>query len=140
MSLPWVRLDANIYSHDKVLWLLAQKDGYRAFTVYTFSLAYAGGHGTDGLIETHVLPALKGTERIARLLVEARMWEYDEAGWRIRNWDERQELSVVTERKREASRRGGLRRSCEMHHGKECGCWRTATLDNVRPLGRATNG
>ena len=37
MSLPWVRLDSNIASHDKVLRLLSQKDGFRAVAIMMFA-------------------------------------------------------------------------------------------------------
>lgn len=138
MSLPWVRLDSNIYSHDKVLWLIQQKDGWRAYAVYTFSMGYAGGHGTDGYIPRHVLPFIQGTERVAALLVTARLWEYAEDGWRIRNWDQRQELNVITEAKRQASRLGGRKRSCQRYHGPDCNCWKESDAEIV-PLRGAHN-
>jgi hypothetical protein len=135
-GLPWVRLDSNCYSHDKTLWLLAQRDGYRAWSVYTFSLGYSGGHGTDGMIPRHVLPAIHGTERIAVLLVEARLWEHAEGGWKIRNWDQRQEMSMVTAAKKEAKRQGARRTNCQRYHGHDCGCWRDSDADIV-PLRRS---
>ena len=130
-GLPWVRLDSNVFSHDKTLWLLAQRDGYRAWAVYTFSLAYAGGHGTDGYIASHVLPAIHGTERVAMLLVEARLWEHADDGWQIHNWDQRQEMSMVTAAKKEAKRQGAMRTNCQRYHGPECGCWRDASAEIV---------
>jgi hypothetical protein len=143
MSLPWVRLDSNIYTHDKVLLLASQRDGYRAITVYLFSMGYAGGHGTDGLIPRHVLPIIQGTERIARMLVDARLWEYAEGGWRIRNWDQRQELSVISEGKRAAAAAAGRKSQCIQRHGPDCGCWRAGNVidmpndrSNARSTGR----
>lgn len=128
MSLPWVRLDSNIASHDKVLRLLAAKDGHRAFTLYVCALGYAGGHATDGFIPAYALPVLHGTERLATTLVTHRMWEPDvvdgERGWRIRNYLQRQELSVVTEAKRHAQRLGARRTNCKRWHGPDCQCWR----------------
>lgn len=140
MSLPWVRLDSNIYSHDKILWLVNQRDGWRAYAVYTFALAYAGGHATDGHIPRHVLPIIQGTDRIAQLLVEARMWEHAEGGYQIRNWDQRQELAVITEAKRAASRLGGRKRSCQRYHGLECGCWKDPDAAPIVPLKRVPHG
>ena len=135
MSLPWVRLDSNIFTHDKVLRLLGQRDGYRAYAAYTFSLAYSGGHGTDGLIEPHVLGIIHATDRIAGMLVEARLWEYAEGGaYRIRNWEQRQELAVITETKRAAARLGGRKRSCLRYHGSECGCWKEEQGGEIVPL------
>lgn len=138
MSLPWVRLDSNFYTHDKVLWLTTQRDGYRAISVYVFSMGYAGGHGTDGYIPRHVLPVIQGTERTAQMLVDARLWEYADGGWTIRNWESRQELSVVTEAKRQASRLGGRKSSCRRLHGPDCNCWRDSDGD-ILPLKRRPN-
>lgn len=121
MGLPWVRLDSNINQHDKVLSLLGDRDGYRALTVYVFGLGWSGGQGTDGFIPRGALPVLHGQDRHARLLVDHRLWEYAEGGWRIRNWAERQETTGVSEAKRLASQKA----NCVRHHGPDCGCWRT---------------
>lgn len=137
MSLPWVRLDSNIYSHDKVLWLASQRDGYRAISLYVFSMGYAGGHATDGYIPNHVLPIIQGTERTAQLLVSARLWEYADGGWQIRNWEQRQELSVITEVKRHASRLGGRKSACQRLHGPDCGCWKDSDA-SILPIKRGS--
>ena len=123
-GLQWVRLDTNCFTHDKVALLTQQRDGYRAWTVYTFSLAYSGGHATDGFIPRHILPMLHGTEKIAMQLVEARLWEYAEGGWQIHNWEERQELSVITDAKRKRQQRAADRTNCLRWHGPDCGCWK----------------
>lgn len=135
MSLPWVRLDTNIFTHDKVLLLLSQRDGWRAYGVYTFSLAYAGGHATDGFIPRHVMPTINGTEKVARMLVEADLWQYAEGGYQVKNWDERQELAVITEAKRQASRLGGRKRSCQRYHGPDCKCWTDPSKPDASPTG-----
>jgi hypothetical protein len=135
VTLPWVRLDSNFYTHDKVLWLTTQRDGYRAISVYVFSIGYAGGHATDGFIPKHVLPIIQGTDRVAQMLVETRLWEHAEGGYQIRNWEQRQELSVITEVKRQASKLGGRKSACKRLHGPDCGCWMTADAD-VLPMKR----
>lgn len=135
MSLPWVRLDSNIYAHDKVLWLLGQRDGFRAYAVYTFSMAYAGGHATDGHLPRHVFPVIHATEKIAQMLVEARLWEYTEGGYQIKNWDQRQELSVITEAKRRASQLGARKTNCRRWHGPECTCWKDTDAE-ILPIGK----
>lgn len=126
MSLPWVRLDSNIYTHDKTLAVLGERDGHRAMLLYVFSLAYAGGHATDGFIPRAAIGVLNGTQKQAVMLVEARLWEHAEGGYRIHNWEHRQELTVMTEAKRQAKRIGGLKASCQRHHGPDCGCWKAA--------------
>lgn len=60
-GLPWVRLDANIYSHDKILQLKARRDGWRAIAVYMQSLAYAGG--TEPMGSSPVTCCLSSTAR-----------------------------------------------------------------------------
>jgi len=124
-GLPWVRLDSNIASHDKILALLAQRDGAKAFVLYVCALGYAGGHGTDGHIPKYALPVLHGNDRLARMLIDAKLWEYDQGGeYRIRNWDARQELAAITEGKRQAQAVGGRKAMCQRWHGPQCGCWR----------------
>jgi hypothetical protein len=128
MSLPWVRLDANIASHDKITGLLAERDGHRAFTLYVCALGWAGGHGTDGHIPRHILPMIHGTERLARLLVDHRLWRHhDGGGWTIHNYSTRQELAVITEGKRASQRAAARRTNCTRYHGPDCGCWREAS-------------
>ena len=126
MGLPWVRLDSNIATHPKVLRLIAQRDGYRAFTVSICSLGYSCGHATDGLIERFALTTIHGTERHARMLVDGGFWEYDPEGrgWLIRNWDRRQEMSFITEGKKLAQSLAAKKTNCQRWHGPECGCWK----------------
>lgn len=127
MALPWVRLDSNIASHDKILALLAERDGAKAFVLYICALGYAGGHGTDGRIPKYALPVLHGSVKLANLLVDHRLWQHDPTdttGYLIRNFDQRQELAVITEGKRAAQSIGGRKAMCRRHHGPDCGCWR----------------
>jgi hypothetical protein len=111
-GLPWVRLDANIASHDKIVALIASgPTGYRAVTVYLFALAWSGGQGQDGHVPKAVLPLLHGTGAIADLLVKHELWDVQGTeGWAIRNFAERQELAATTAAKREQARRAAHRR------------------------------
>lgn len=122
MSLPWVRLDSNIGTHDKVLSLLAERDGAKAFVLYISALGYSGAHGTDGRIPKYALTVNHGTVRLATMLVDKRLWEYDPAGegYVIRNWDIRQEMTVTTDAKTRAARRA----ACKRWHGEDCMCWK----------------
>jgi hypothetical protein len=126
MALPWVRLDANIASHDKMLHLLADPSPkrYQAAASYMFGLAWSGGTGTDGHIPVTALPFIHGTQVTARLLVKYHLWVEATAGWQIRNFDQRQELTIVSESKRAAQRAGALKANCRRFHGPDCGCWR----------------
>lgn len=129
MALPWVRLDANIATHDKILGLLDEKPAataYQAAFSYVCSLGYAGGHGTDGLVEFAGLRFIHGTKTTARLLVQHFLWTPDRLGWRIVNFDKRQQLSATTQSIRNAQRAGAMKANCRRWHGEECNCWEGA--------------
>ena len=128
MSLPWVRLDANIGSHDKILGLVSDPSPKRwqALASYMVSLAWSGGHGTDGRIPAAALPFVHGTTTTARLLVTYRLWQEETGAWVIVNFDQRQELQIVSEAKRAAQSMGGKKARCQSNHGPKCGCWRDA--------------
>ena len=70
MGLPWVRLDANIASHDKVLRLVTERDGYRAAAVMMFAFGWSGAHGTDGFIPVYALTQIHATPRHDDMLVK----------------------------------------------------------------------
>lgn len=126
MALPWVRLDVNIGSHDKVLNLLSDPSPKRwqAFSSYVCALGWAGGHGTDGRIPKAALPFIHGNDSTARLLVKHHLWTEETAAWSIVNYDQRQELTIITEAKRAAQSLGGKKARCIQNHGDKCGCWR----------------
>jgi hypothetical protein len=123
MSLPWVRLDSNIASHDKVVALLGKKDGARAFTLYVCGLGHSGGQGTDGRISKTILPFIHGTPRLAQMLVEEQLWTPAEGGWVIRNWEQRQELAIVRDMRSRGRKTASAKANCFRHHGPDCGCW-----------------
>lgn len=126
MSLPWVRLDSNIAGHDKILHLLSDPSAKRwqAAASYMFSLGWAGAAGTDGVIPTAALPFVHGTQTTATLLVSYGLWERVTTGWKIRNFEQRQELAIVTEAKRAAAAAAAKKANCIRWHGPDCGCWK----------------
>lgn len=126
MGLPWVRLDASIATHDKILRAVHVRGGKAAVAVYMFSLGWSGGHATDGHIPEYALPMIHATKADVAILVDVGLWESDpvDGGWRIRNYIERQELAVVSEVKRASQRLAARRTNCIRWHGKECGCWK----------------
>lgn len=126
MPLTWVRLDANIASHDKVLNLMDDPSTKRwqAFSSYVCALGWSGGQGTDGYIPVSALGFVHGTAQTARLLVKYRLWEEAVSGWKIVNYETRQELAIITEAKRHAQSMAARKTNCERHHGAKCGCWR----------------
>jgi len=126
MALPWVRLDSNIATHDKILALLDEKPeatAYRAAFSYICSLGYCGGHSTDGLIQFSALPFVHGTKKTAELLVRHFLWRPDPLGWTVPHWAERQQSEAVTQSIRNARRAGALKANCRRWHGETCNCW-----------------
>lgn len=133
MALPWVRLDANIASHDKILNLLADPSPkrYQAAFSYVSALGWCGGHGTDGRVTHVALPMVHGTTATARLLVKYGLWVEAPGGYDIPNFPMRQELSAITAGRRAAQSAGALKANCRRWHGPECwregaGCTRDA--------------
>lgn len=126
MSLPWVRLDTGIASHDKILALLSDPSSKRWQAAFSFTCAigWSGDHGTDGLISTAALPFVHGTPATARLLEKYRLWLPAEGGWSMPNYAERQELAVVTAMKKATKKAAAAKGNCVRWHGPECGCWR----------------
>ena len=126
MGLPWVRMDVNMPTHDKILNLLSDPSPKRwqAMASYTFSIMWSGGHGTDGRIPKSALPFVHGSEATARLLVKHGLWLEKTAAWQIKNFDQRQELDVIAEAKQAARTASGRKAACIKWHGKDCGCWR----------------
>ena len=127
MALPWVRLDSSIASHDKILALLDDPSAkkWQAVASYMFALGWSGEHGTDGRIPTSALPFIHGTTQTARLLVKYGLWiEVDKANYAIRNYAERQQLTIITEAKKAAASAAGRKAACVRHHGEDCGCWK----------------
>lgn len=104
MPLPWVRVDTNLPTHEKILGLasLGQK-GLAAAFVYVCSITYAGGHDTSGFIAKAALPFVHGTPAMARLLVEARLWVPVDGGWQIKNWGDRNVVGAAQQAIAEAT-------------------------------------
>lgn len=123
MALPWVRLDSNIATHDKIADLLQERKGVEAAWMYVCSLGYCGGHDTKGLVKFNALPFIHGSKMLAQLLVKHRLWEPDPEGWTVRNWAERQPTSLTASRTRAAQSKGAMKANCIRWHGDDCGCW-----------------
>lgn len=123
-GLPWVRLDSTFYENPKILAMLAERDGYRALVVYLSSLAYSGGHGTDGHVPTYLLPRVHGRKTDADRLVRHGLWKPTETGWEIHDYTAMQPTSETTASIRADRRRAAVKGNCIRHHGPACGCWR----------------
>ena len=122
MGLPWVRLDANIASHDKVLNLLTDPSPlkWQAFASYICALGWSGGQGTDGRIPTSALGFVHGTAKTARLLVKYRLWKEAVGGYEVVNFGTRQQVNEVSDAIRASQSQGGKHGNCIRHHGDLC--------------------
>jgi hypothetical protein len=126
MTLPWVRIDSNIASHDKILALLHDPNTqrWRAAFSYVCAIGWSGDRGTDGEIPTTALPFVHGTRQTADLLVRHNLWTTTPTGWEIHNFAERQQTRAVAEIRTREARRA----ACIRWHGPECwgpkGCTR----------------
>jgi hypothetical protein len=100
MPLPWVRLDTSFPYNQKLLAMLAEKDGYRAALVYVCGLAHSGGQGSDGFISREALPFVHGRMADAERLVRHAFWIPQPGGWLINGWAEFQESSEETQQRR----------------------------------------
>jgi len=121
MGLPWVRLDTNIWSHDKTVDLLSKPIGYKAFTLYICGLAYCGGHGTDGIISKGALKLISGTRATADALVDVGLWDHIEGGgYMIHNYSDRQIINWDTGATSQSARKSVCVRW--MQKGKDCSC------------------
>lgn len=125
MALPWVRLDTGLPDHPKILALIDMKK-QRAALVYTFGLAYAGRHETDGFIPRGALPFIHATTSDANALCDVRLWHHVEGGWEINDWDEYQPTSETSSKRRASLRQSARKGGCIKNHGPECGCWARA--------------
>jgi hypothetical protein len=137
MSLPWVRIDADIGSHDKILALLTDPNArpvvrFQSAWSYVCAIGWSAKAGTDGAVPSTALPWIHGTPATGRLLVTHGLWEPNgHGGWAIHNYADRQPLARVVEIEREAKREGGRRSACRRWHGPECwgpdGCSRAGS-------------
>ena len=124
MGLPWVRLDTNIATHDKIIHLASDPSTTRwqaAFS-YVCALGWSGGQGTNGKVPNAALGFVHGNQKTARLLVKYRLWSEVSGGFQIVNFDKRQQTSDITEAIKSAQSTGGKLGNCKRHHGETC--WR----------------
>lgn len=106
MGLPWVRVDSNLASHDKIADLVDQYmvKGKAAGFVYVCALGYAGQHETNGLIKKSNLKFIHGTPGDAQILVLAGLWLEVDGGWQIKNYGNRNVVGGEHQAAAEATR------------------------------------
>lgn len=121
-GLPWVRMDSNIASNDKILHLLndPSRDRWQAAASYLFALGWANGQGTDGRVPNVALGFVHGNAKTARLLVKYGLWSEAPAGYQIANFGERNPANEIVAKVRNAQSEGGKLGNCRRRHGDLC--------------------
>jgi hypothetical protein len=130
-GLPWFRVDSNIAMHDKTLALLADTSTskWQAFSSYICSIGWSTGTGNDGFVPKTALGFIHGTAKTARLLEKYRLWTEAPGGYRIVNFEQRQQVSAIAEAKNEARHTASLKANCVRHHGNSC--WTGSTCSRA---------
>lgn len=119
MGQYWFRVDVAIARNSKVLALVSERDGYRAFAAYVFSIGYCKEQQTDGYIPRYALPHIHARVKDADLLVRHRLWKANGTGWVIPDFAEYQPSSG----EETARGRSARKAACVRWHGNDCGCW-----------------
>jgi hypothetical protein len=94
----WARVDDAWWSHRKVIGLDLEARG-----LWVSGLSYAC-HQREPVIPDGALALMRATPEIADRLVDAGLWQREDGGYRIHDWDDYQSTSA---KRAEAGRRGG---------------------------------
>jgi hypothetical protein len=120
VSMPWFRMSSSIYADPEVRDLTSTAAGLRAFRLFIFAIGWSVQMSTDGHVPKSMLELLGGTRKDVIALIDARMFEYVEGGYRIRTFAEWQQTTEDQERKREIGRMNQCARW--MKEGRACVC------------------
>lgn len=104
MALNWIRLDVNLLHNRKILTLLSLNQGERALLLFIFSLCYCGEQSTGGAVPGIVLPSIRGTDRLADLLVSVGLWEETPEGWQVHDYADYQPVTMAAMQRSERAR------------------------------------
>jgi len=111
MSLPWIRVDAQMMNHPKIA-RLRQRRADRLIVTHLAAMMWSGHHGTGGHVPEYALPMVQATRKDANALVEAGLWDPDLEGdgWRIHDWDDYNPSRQAIESMRARQRANALKR------------------------------
>ena len=111
MSLPWIRVDAQMFTHPKIARLRdARKD--RLIVTHLAAMMWSGHHATGGHIPTYALGMVQAQRKDANALVEAGLWDpdLDGDGWHIHDWADYNPTADAIQQMRERQRAKALKR------------------------------
>lgn len=109
MGLPWVRLDTQMPSNPKILYLVEDRKWRAAFN-WAASLCYSGGHGTDGFLPKASLPFLHASPKEATILADVGLWLPAPGGWEINSWAEFQPTNEEMQQRRQRAKDAAMKR------------------------------
>ncbi len=101
-------IDVNIITHEKAL-----AAGVEAMGLWLWGMCYAQSHQTNGrLARIAVLTAMAGKRNasLAQRLVDAGLWLVDESGWRIWNYDKKNQTAEEIAAKQDAKKAANAER------------------------------
>lgn len=98
--MPWFLVDDTLATHPK-----ARKAGLAAMGLWAVAGAYAAQHLTEGHVPDWYVNSWPNGRKLAKHLVDAKLWVLAEDGWVFHQWDERpQAKKSSVEAKRAANR------------------------------------
>ena len=100
--MEWVKLYTTFHDHRKTVELDAN-----AIALWTLCLSWSGAQEADGFIPRRIALRFLGGElgdEAAARLVRVGLWEEIDGGYRMRNWDERQDGADLVQARRAANR------------------------------------
>lgn len=125
--MAWLQIDDNVPLHRKML-----AAGPAACWLWVCGIAYSQRQLTDGFIPDLALPMVGVTgasraKKLADALVSVGLFEVVDGGYRVHDYHDhnataieaRQHKAVLSERRAEAGRRGGIRSGIERRKGIE---------------------
>ena len=106
--MPWARVDDQWWMHHKVLPLPMQARG-----LWVTALSYCGTSRSPDISDAWVRMVCgldNDADQLAKMLVDAGLWDETDGGWQVHDWDQYQAKST-SEKRAEAGKVGGLTRA-----------------------------
>lgn len=115
LAVTWVRIDQGLYVHPKIVAV-----GPLGTALFIRGLCHCNTNLTDGFISAPIIKSLTwdidaGADAMTDLLVQARLWEREDGGVRVHDFDKynptRLEVLAERERAKSSAVKGGLARA-----------------------------
>jgi hypothetical protein len=102
--MPWFKVDDVLHSHPK-----ARSGGTAAMGLWVLAGSHAAQYLTDGFVPEWYVKSWPNGSKLARQLVDARLWDaatddHGKTGWQFRDWADYQPSREEVEADREATR------------------------------------